>query len=903
MTQSNATLQPLKSSTTFSAGKIFQHRQRKNMVLGNQSPSSHNRLLGTKIPHPASTNFDDDFPTPAAKRLKNSQNACNEDTGEKLCSAAKSNSPPRRVVKHDIPDSEDEDFENDAGDGAEGSRPTQLETVFPPVQTDREAIEAYEAYAASEQTADHTKGRFENRMWKPGRSSIYVDAFNLALGTVLEEEAHLFNEAEMELFKQWRLLDYDCQYLYVRLFLRKTSKWFRIKDLQYYQDIGDVVTTVETLQAERPLPKVESEVSQTPGELEPPEGLDLGTTFTFAECSTDHITTLDEASSLLLLDELKAIAKEAKVQGKNKRELLNNLRWTSGKQKGLGFRSMSRAETEESVESVASDETKSNYGDLDDTGGSNRDAHFMKKILDQTGRCIRLTMTPLKLFERVHLVFYRDTEWTEKSLTTLILAKISRRNFPEYIVSRSNTIFESRALLLEFEASLRTQFRIDNILEFSGTPGRKELEEVKKIFEQVYPRWKVLVAEEQRKEERVYDSGEGAYLRRFSPAWVYTRIIHKALYPLGRFKEHYREHGLLNELLEQRLFHAARRGAWYQRKALLEEHYMHALTPSERRTEDASKKHWKRIALRTCEEGLQDRECHIIYHFDLQKRIRKLEKQLRLPLREQHDFGHVPLSKAAERDVFGTKLEREETPARTISRKSSVNGVQPEAKGGSGAKTVWLDELDTQLPVSVESMCLSHYRKVLGWKGYHSEGGILRTLFGLLFCDVLFAYVPNVFQTAYQTCPLDLHTDSFYPARISEINARINEIGNGSAEQIVRQTWNEHFERRTCVVGVRWDDYELDDIMEVTRCFSGEALGTVMRVMAQEYAARGGGVPDLFLWKPGIDGEDDQVMFAEVKSANDRLSDTQRLWISVLLGAGIQVELCHALAKQVRVGE
>lgn len=38
-------------------------------------------------------------------------------------------------------------------------------------------------------------------------------------------------------------------------------------------------------------------------------------------------------------------------------------------------------------------------------------------------------------------------------------------------------------------------------------------------------------------------------------------------------------------------------------------------------------------------------------------------------------------------------------------------------------------------------------------------------------------------------------------------------------------------------------------------------------------------------------------MFAEVKSANDRLSDTQRLWIHVLTGAGIRVALCNAVAK------
>lgn len=843
----------------------------------------HNRMLGQKIPHPPSTNWEDDFQSPSPKRQKTLPASPRKlkRGGQKGTSS---------IVKTEIPDSEDEAPIDDLTTSNESkTRTTQLETALPPVHTDEEAIEAYEAYkAGQEANEDATQARLENRKWERGKSSIYVDAFNLALDTVLEEEGHLFNEAEQKLFADWRDLPYECQYLYVRLFLRKTSKWFRVKDLQYYGDIADMAVAVEELQKVRELPKVEDSDFKNPGELEAPEGNELGDSFTFAECSSEHITTLDEAGSLLLLDELKVLAKEAKVQGKNKKELLQNLRRSSGKQRGLGFRSLSRTETEESTESTGSGAQTPNYDDIgDDAREANRDAHFTRKILDQTGRCIRLSIAPHRLFERVHLVFYRDTEWTEKSLTVLILAKISRRNFPVYIVSRSNNIFESRALLLEFEASLRTQFAVDNMLEFNGTPGRKQFEEVLAIFEAVYPRWRALLAEEQRKEDRFYDTGEGAYLRRFSPAWVYTRIVHKAQHPLARFKQHKREHELMTELLDQRLFHAARRGAWYQRKALLEEHYMYALTPSEGRSEEANKKHWKRVASRTCEEGLQDRECHIIYHYDLQKRIRKLEKQLRIPMREQHDFGHVLLSKATERAVVGTKIERESTPG----RKNST--------GGPGAKTVWLDVHDTNEPVSVESMCLSHYRHVLGWKGYHSEGSILRTLFGLLFSDVLFTYLPNVFQTAYQTCPLDLHTDAFYSARISEINARVNDLSNGMAKDIIRNTWTEHFERRTCIVGVRWDDYELDDLLEIARCFPGQALGTIMQVMAQEYAARGGGVPDLFLWKPpSEDGaEAGDVMFAEVKSINDRLSDTQRLWISVMLGAGIKVELCHAVAE------
>ena len=57
--------------------------------------------------------------------------------------------------------------------------------------------------------------------------------------------------------------------------------------------------------------------------------------------------------------------------------------------------------------------------------------------------------------------------------------------------------------------------------------------------------------------------------------------------------------------------------------------------------------------------------------------------------------------------------------------------------------------------------------------------------FGYLFYDILFTFVPNVFQTPFQTCPLDLHTDAFYMSRASEINHRLVDIANGEAERII----------------------------------------------------------------------------------------------------------------------
>lgn len=885
-------------------------------------------MLGQRTSHPYSTSYDtsrDEFDIPPAKRARR-----DDRDGARPIERLQ----PRTQRRDVIPDS-DADSDTERLDVGTRERRTDLETTLPPIQTDREAIEAYEATRAADQTEYTEQGledRVHGRKWVRGRSSIYVDAFNLALDRVLEDEGHLFDEAEHAVFRFWRQLTYEAQYLYVRLFLRKTSTWHRINKLGYHSEIADLSAAIEQIQLERDLPVPSSQEAKHPGELNTPEVTALGSKFTFADRSEECIKDLEEASSLLLLDELKALAKEAKVQGRNKVELLRAFRQTSGKQTGLGFSNLNRSETEETLAINSTVQIQSENGESTHGRPENRDAHWIEKILSETGPCIRLSLPTLKLFERVHLVFYRSTEWTEKSLTTIILARISRWNFPEYIVSRSASMFVNRSLLLEFEAAVRTQFRVDSILEFNGTPTKESLQIILDVLEEVQPRWRSLLAEEQQKEDSIYSTGEGAYLRRLSPAWVYTRIVHKGAYVLGKFKNHKREYEVICELLAQRLFHTSRRGDWYQRKALLEEHYMHLHLPSPFECQDveSKKKHWKRIALRTCEEGLEDQLTHIVCHHNLQKRTVKLEKQLKIPKRQQHDFSHVSLAKPGERTFYGIRIERPPSSRNGSRRNSEQNSVASKSPSDNrGAKTIWLDpvrqktvDVDTGevreglAECSVEEMCLSSYRN-LGYKGYHSEGSILRTLFAYLFYDILFLYVPNVFQTEFQTCPLDLHTDAFYPSRMSEVHTRLNEISNGEAGRLIQEVWNAHFERKTCVVGLDWT-YSLEDLREIADCFPPAALSTVMKVMAQEYGQRGGGVPDLFLWKykEGREGIVDQqlrignlgggeckgeVMFAEVKSENDRLSDKQRMWIDVLSGAGVKVELCHAVASEVKL--
>ena len=194
------------------------------MAFQLQSPASHNKMLGQQIRHPRSTNFEDGFETRAAKRLKkldsedSSLSRTFSEDDDATCLT------PRQTPSREIPDSEAESDEDDISPSF--IQKTNLESALPSIKTDKEAIAEYEAIRAAETEGLDILERLGQRKWVPGKSSIYVDAFNLALETVLEDEAHLFDKAEMAVFDKWKNLSYEGQYLYVT-FLFKSR--FRLK--------------------------------------------------------------------------------------------------------------------------------------------------------------------------------------------------------------------------------------------------------------------------------------------------------------------------------------------------------------------------------------------------------------------------------------------------------------------------------------------------------------------------------------------------------------------------------------------------------------------------------------------------------------------------------------------------
>lgn len=175
------------------------------MVLNSTNDAGHSLLPESKGFH--SNEFNPDGASPPAKRLKTQESNYGEDSqGDEttLRTAA--------VCRDEIPASDAEDESDDAG--LASGQLTEFESALPPVKTDKEAIAEYETMRMIDQDLpEDLRARLGQRSWIKGKSSIYVDAFNLALETVLADEGHLFDEKEIEIFDQWRELEYEAQYL------------------------------------------------------------------------------------------------------------------------------------------------------------------------------------------------------------------------------------------------------------------------------------------------------------------------------------------------------------------------------------------------------------------------------------------------------------------------------------------------------------------------------------------------------------------------------------------------------------------------------------------------------------------------------------------------------------------
>ncbi|ETV76905.1 hypothetical protein, variant 5 [Aphanomyces astaci] len=208
---------------------------------------------------------------------------------------------------------------------------------------------------------------------------------------------------------------------------------------------------------------------------------------------------------------------------------------------------------------------------------------------------------------------------------------------------------------------------------------------------------------------------------------------------------------LLQELLATSVL-GHKRGSWYTRLAINLE--MHMKQPTDARA--------------VCDTALSDPRVFPADRMDLLRRHRRLAKTPTTEDKEVVVEGCYPTH-----TIDGRPLNR------AVGEKSRFIGYDDDS-------------------VTVEALVLQHY-KSQGWHGAHDEGASFRSLLGLLLWDVMFLNdVPDVFQTPFQSRPLDMdmrYSDHFYNARAAAIDAVVMKLRASSALDLcawIAATWHAH---------------------------------------------------------------------------------------------------------------
>uniref|UniRef100_A0A8C9KBJ1 Fanconi-associated nuclease n=1 Tax=Panthera tigris altaica TaxID=74533 RepID=A0A8C9KBJ1_PANTA len=353
------------------------------------------------------------------------------------------------------------------------------------------------------------------------------------------------------------------------------------------------------------------------------------------------------------------------------------------------------------------------------------------------------------------------------------------------------------------------------------------------------------------------------FLRCFTVGWIYTRILSRTVEILQRLHLYEEAVKELENLLSQKVYCPDSRGRWWDRLALNLHQHLKRLEP----------------AIKCIAEGLADPEVRTGHRLSLYQRAVRLRESPSCQ-KYRHLFHRLP--EITVEDVKHVTITGRLCPQRGMGKSVFVM----EAGGPTAPATVLC---------SVEEVALAYYRRSGFDQGIHGEGSTFSTLYGLLLWDVIFMDgIPDVFRNAYQACPLDLCTDSFFTSRGPAIEARLQLIHSAPAESLrawVAAAWQAQEGRVASIVS--WDRFaSLQQAQDLVSCLGGPVLSGVCRRLAVDFRHCRGGLPDLVVW----DSQSHHFKLVEVKGPNDRLSHKQMVWLHELQKLGAEVEVCHVVA-------
>lgn len=442
---------------------------------------------------------------------------------------------------------------------------------------------------------------------------------------------------------------------------------------------------------------------------------------------------------------------------------------------------------------------------------------------------------------------------------SLVMSKMRMMNFANYIIKPSYHIFSCCQQAKEYFEAANWYMGVAQL-------DNKQVSKLKERADDVIGYCQNILIEEETRTNIPL-----AIATRYCKAHFYFRLLLALSELFAQAKDYQKELNCLEIFLNQQTYLCRKRIPVLIRKAHLELFHFYKQNPDEMV--------WIFRAINSCTDAFFDTYMNDSWRLDLSRKVARLSRECSKCQLELPDF----LTQCATQ-----QLKQGNWITITASK------VPADHSKITGGKTLW-NHIETETgqitTVSVEQCALDYYL-TLGYKGYHSESSIATTLFILLFWDVVFATRPDMFFHPCQTHPVDMFMPEFYSIRKEAICDRTLQLKN--IDYMVGALTDRYCAERdssTVVTGINWN-FTLEDLIQICQCLGPTAVLQICDILATDYRQYSSGLPDLIIWNY----EQRIAKFSEVKSQNDSLSDTQKVWIHLLIEkCGVPVDLCRVL--------
>ncbi len=169
-----------------------------------------------------------------------------------------------------------------------------------------------------------------------------------------------------------------------------------------------------------------------------------------------------------------------------------------------------------------------------------------------------------------------------------------------------------------------------------------------------------------------------------------------------------------------------------------------------------------------------------------------------------------------------------------------------------------------------------------GWEAYHAENTPWRTLFGLLFWDILYDGGTTRLHNVFERMPGALRDGTFYDTYAPAIEDRLALLDHGDAIIVtLLHVVAEQYDTPNPLF--LWYPDMVERLRPLLLNAPSGGLAKIMRAMAKDYRGRKDGFPDLMLHRDG------ELRLIEIKTSGDQLRRNQLIQLDLLRRAGFDV--------------